>query len=146
MKKILTLALMLTIVATTAFSHTTGVVNKKVVETFSKEFANAESVKWEVTNEVYKATFRIDGQTMFAYYNEAGEQLAVARNLMVSQLPITLAADLQDSYKKYPLTELFEVAADNETAYYATVHSATHEIILKSTGASGWSVYKKEKK
>ena len=105
MKKILTLALMLTIVATTAFSHTTGVVNKKVVETFSKEFANAESVKWEVTNEVYKATFRIDGQTMFAYYNEAGEQLAE---------PVALANPFRADCQ--PLVHLHTTSAKNRSA------------------------------
>lgn len=146
MKKILTLALMLTIIATTAFSNTTGVVNKKVAETFSKQFANAEGVKWEVTNEIYKATFRIDGQTMFAYYSEDGEQVAIARNIMMSQLPIALAADLQEGFNKYWLTDLFEVVTENETAYYATVHTATHKTILKSNGTSGWTVYKKEKK
>jgi hypothetical protein len=36
--------------------------------------------------------------------------------------------------------------ADGETAYYATIHNATHITTLKAETSGGWMVYKKEKR
>lgn len=146
MKKIIMLALVLTTIAGTAFSRNTDAVNQKVLTSFSKSFKNAEEVKWEVRKDLYRVTFKISGQTMFAYYKEDGEQIALTRNISVAQLPLTLASDLKNSYDQYWLTDLFEVAANNETAYYATIQSSTHITILKADGANGWFVFKKEKR
>jgi hypothetical protein len=44
------------------------------------------------------------------------------------------------------LTELFEISANGETAYYATIENATHVTILKAEGAAGWAMFKKDKR
>lgn len=146
MKKIMMLALVLTTIATTAFSNNSDAINQKVLNAFTKSFTLAENVKWEVRKDLYKATFQVNGQVMFAYFSEDGEQLAVTRNIKVDQLPITLANDLQQGYHQYWLTDLFEVSAKGQTSYYATIHSATHVTILKAEGATSWMVFKKDKK
>lgn len=146
MKKIMMLALVLTTLAGTAFSRNPNEVNARVLKTFSSDFLHAENVTWEAKKDFCKATFTINGQTMFAYYNENGDQLAVTRNLLVAQLPINLASGLQKDFKEYWLTDLFEVAANGETAYYATIQSARHIVVLRADGASEWRVFKKDKK
>lgn len=146
MKKLFMLALTLTIIGSAAFANSTEAINKKVLTSFSKAFLNAEDVRWEVRKDLYKATFRINDETMFAYYNKDGEQLALTRNIKPSQLPLTLYTALKQDYKQYWLTDLFEVYAKGETAYYATVHTSKHKIILKAVGASDWLVFKKDRK
>jgi len=147
MKQVIMLALVLTSIITSAFANNTDAINQKVLNSFSKNFAKAEDVKWEIRKDLYKATFKIYGQVMFAYYSEAGQQVAVSRNISISQLPIDLASELQSLYnKEYWLTDLFEVSANGETAYYATVENSTHVSILKADGVSAWMVFKKDKK
>jgi hypothetical protein len=146
MKKIMMLALVLTTIAGTAFSRNPNDINDKVLKAFSKSFLHAENVTWEAKKDFYKATFEISGQTMFAYYNEYGEEIAVTRNLVLSQLPINLATGLQKGFKEYWLTDLFEVAANGETSYYATVQTATHTITFRADGTTEWKVFKKDKK
>jgi hypothetical protein len=146
MKKILMLALVLTTIAATAFSRNPNEVNDRILKTFKGDFSNAQNVTWEAKKDFYKATFTLSGQIMFAYYNEYGEQLAVTRNLLRSQLPINLATSLQNDFKEYWLTSLFEVAANGETSYYATVQDAKHVVVLKAEGTSEWRLFKKNKK
>ena len=145
-KSILSLALMLMIGLSSTFANNAEGVNQRVMNSFKKEFANAKDVKWESGKEYVKATFTMNGQTLFAYYSENGEMLAVTRNIVSSQLPIILLNDLKKDYSNFWITDLFEMAADNETAYYVTLECSDNIIVLKSSDSSNWEVFKKEKK
>lgn len=103
-------------------------------------------MKWEVKKDFYKVTFRLNNQTMLAYFNEEGEQFALSRNNTVSQLPLALSTALQNKYDEFWLTDLFEFASNGEPAYYATIHNGTRVIILKATVYGGWAVYKRDKR
>lgn len=146
MKKIIMLALVLTTIVTASFSRNMDAVNQKVLSSFSKSFHNAEDVRWEVRKEMYKVAFKINGQIMFAYYNPDGEQIALTRNILPEQLPLNLAVELKSMYNQYWLTDLFEVALQDETSYYATIENATHITVLKADGTIGWMVFSKEKR
>jgi hypothetical protein len=145
-KSILSLALMLMIGLSSTFANNAEGVNQKVMSSFKKEFANAKDVKWESGKEYVKATFTLNGQILFAYYSENGEMLAMTRNILSSQLPINLLNDLKKDYSSFWITDLFEMAAGNETAYYVTLESTDSIIVLKSSDASNWEQFKKEKK
>lgn len=140
------LALLLTFITGTAFSNNTDAINRKVLTTFTKTFANAEDVQWEVKKDLFKATFKLQGQTIFAYFNIHGEQVALSRNISVYQLPLNLATQLQKGYNQYWLTQLFEVSTANENAYYAVVESVNYITTYKANGTNSWTVFKKEKK
>ncbi|HEY6436764.1 MAG TPA: hypothetical protein VIY47_09240, partial [Ignavibacteriaceae bacterium] len=114
-KSILSLALMLMIGLSSTFANNAEGVNQKVMNSFKKEFANAKDVKWEIGKEYVKATFTFNEQIMFAYYSENGEMLAMTRNIVSSQLPINLLNDLKKDYSSFWITDLFEMAAGNET-------------------------------
>jgi hypothetical protein len=146
MKKILTLALVLTTFAITAFADNTGAINQKALSAFNKSFTHAEEVSWELKSDLYKVTFKSGGKQMFAYYNHDGDQVAISRNLHIEQIPLTLAMELRASFADSWLTDLFEVSAKGETTYYATIESATHITIYKAAGTSGWAIFSKEKK
>lgn len=145
-KSILSLALILMIGIGSSFANKIENVNQKVISSFQKDFANAKDVKWESGKEYVKATFTLNGQILFAYYSENGDMLAMTRNITSSQLPITLLNDLKKDYSSFWITDLFEMAAGNETAYYVTLEGADSIIVLKSTDASTWEQFKKEKK
>lgn len=131
-------------VALSSFAHT-GEINENILRSFNNQFAGAQDVNWEEGKSISKVTFRLNGQVMFAYYREAGELVAVTRNIISGQLPITLLADLKKSYQDFWITDLFEISADDNTSYYITLQSADQMLVLKSSGMQGWQTFKKIK-
>lgn len=144
MKKFLSLSLALTLAVTSIFAN--NEIGQRVMDSFKKEFSEAQEVKWENSKDLAKATFKMNEQVMVAYFTEAGELVAVTRNLVPGQLPINLQSTIKKSTQESWLTDLFEVSTGDETSYYVTLHNATHITVLKSVGTQGWTVYKKEKK
>lgn len=146
MKKLLIVALILLTGLSTTFANSRESVNEKISKAFTKDFASAEEVKWENKENFAKATFKINNQVMFAFYSQDGDLLGVTRNIVSSQLPINLLADLKSSYNKYWITDLFEMSNNGSTTYYVTIESTTHTVVLKSTGTDGWEVFSRVKK
>src|SRR3990170_7020955 len=97
-KSILMWAMMLTMGLTSAFANNEETINQKAASSFKKDFATAQDVKWERSKDFVKATFKMNDQVMFAFYSEAGDLMAISRNIVSSQLPISLLADLKKNY------------------------------------------------
>ena len=145
-KSILTWALIVMVGVSTSFAHGIEGVSEKVMNSFKKEFADAKDVQWESTKDFAKATFTIHGQVMFAYYNGEGNQLALTRNIVASQLPITLLSDVKKNYSEYWISDLFEMSSNNETTYYITLETGDQKLVLKSNDSRNWEVFKKDRK
>ena len=146
MKKLIMLAVVLTTITISGFANRINSINHKAESTFKKSFQYAEDIRWEVKDNLYKVSFKTDGKEMFAYYNADGEQVAITRHIHTSQLPLALSSELRSKYGNGWLTELFELSSNGETAYFATIESATHITILKTEGTTGWTTFKKEKR
>jgi hypothetical protein len=99
----------------------------------------------EVHRKFTRLTFKMDDMIMFAYYSGNGELLAVTRNIVSSQLPMSLQRTLKNSCKGYWITELFELSGDNENCYYVSLENADNKIALRSNG-DRWEVYSSSKK
>jgi hypothetical protein len=138
-----TLALIMSF--SSGFAGTITGVDEKIVNSFKKDFAAAEDVQWEKSDAFVKATFKISGQVMFAYYTEAGSLIAVSRNITSTQLPIGLLTELKKNYREYWISDLFEIAMNNETAYYITIQNGDYSLVMKSNGTN-WEMFKKERK
>ncbi len=146
MKKIIILALVLTTLATTAFSNYPDRFSDPALNSFNKTYSNATEVKWESLGEYMKVSFTLDSQRMSAYYNNMGEQVAITRNIRMSQLPLPLMTELKSKCTDRWITELFELSSKEETAYFATLYSADHILILRGDPAGGWSTFRKKKR
>ena len=144
-KRILVWALLLMFGISSSFANNEEGVSARVKASFRKEFANATDVKWENSKDFVKATFNLNDQVIFAFYGESGELMAVSRNITSTQLPISLLSDLKRAYSNFWVTDLFEIALNEETNYYVTIENADKVVVLKSGGV-GWTVYKKTKK
>jgi hypothetical protein len=144
-KMLLWTILLISSVSTTFAGTTTG-VDDKIVNSFKKDFASAQEVQWEKNSSFTKATFKLSGQVMFAYYSTEGNLLAISRNITSSQLPISLMTELKKNYRGYWISDLFEMVMSNETSYYITLENGDQKLVLKSHGGVSWDVYKKEKK
>ena len=145
-KKLLTLVLLLGVAISSTFANGADGVNDRVIKSFKKEFASAQDVQWEISKDFYQATFKLNDQVMYGYYNGDGQLIALTRNITSVQLPISLLAEIKKNYSQYWISDLFEIAMNNETAYYLTVENGDYSIVLKSNGTDGWEVFKKERK
>lgn len=145
-KSFLMWAMMLTMGLTSAFANNEETINQRAVTAFKKDFTSAQDVKWENNKDFVKATFKMNEQVMFAYYSQTGDLMAVTRNIISSQLPITLLSDLKRNYGTYWISDLFEISSSSDASYYVTLQSGEQTLVLKSNGISGWELYKKDKK
>lgn len=144
-KRILTWLLLVVVSTGSAFANE-ETVNQQVLNSFKKEFADAKDVNWQNSKEYIKATFSLNDQVMFAYYNPEGELLAISRNISSEKLPISLLTSLKKNYGGYWITNLFEMVADGNGTYYITLENADVEMVLKSDEFGSWELYKKSKK
>src|SRR6476646_1030163 len=129
MKKIITaIVAMFILIATATFANGTnknnnGNVDERVEKSFKKEFAAAEAASWTKINDIYKVQFKLNNQVMFAYMSEDGNLLGAYRNILSNQLPMSLETQLKEDYSGYWITELFELAKNNQTNYFVTIEN-----------------------
>ncbi len=145
-KTILATALILMVGLTGAFANNGEEINQKVAASFSKDFETAKNVQWQRQKDYEKATFSLNNQVLFAYYNENGELLAVIRNILSENLPISLYADIRKNYSEFWISDLFEMASEDQTSYYISLEKSDETLILKSVDLNQWVVYKKIKR
>lgn len=146
-KKILALAMMLTVAFTSAFAAKDDGINQYTVASFKKDFVSATNVSWQIQPVYNKVTFTYNDQVMFAYYSkENNELLAVVRNIPSTNLPIGLFTSLKKEYKGYWITSLFEIVKQDETSYYITLEKSDETLVLEANGVNEWIIYKKIKK
>ena len=147
MKKLFTAAVLCSVLlVNTAFANKNENVNTDVESAFKKEFTQAKEVSWQKTDAYYKATFKLNGETVNAYYNTDGSMLGIVHNMLSTQLPINLQTSLKREYENYWITDLFEYSRTDSNGYFITVENADQVITLQSTNGSSWSTYSKSKK
>lgn len=121
-------------------------VNERVEKSFKKEFASAQQESWTRVNNLNKVQFTMNGQILFAYLNDEGTLVGVYRNILSSQLPISLMTQVKDEFSGYWISSLFEVANDGLTTYYITLENADQQLVLKSENSANWTVFSKTRK
>jgi hypothetical protein len=113
---------------------------------FKKQFKEATNVCWSQSGDKEKVCFTFEGRAVCAYYDADGKLFSITRSVLSTELPLILSTELKQTYKDFWITNVSEVANEEGTTYYATLENADHELVLKSTNISDWSVYQKFKK
>jgi hypothetical protein len=121
-------------------------VNAKVLGVFRKEFTSAKDITWTIASNYYQASFIYNDQYVSAYYSIDGDLMGLTRFIRPADLPLTLQSDLKKNHGDFWVTDLFEVANEDGTAYYITLEDADMKIVLKATDGKNWENYKKVKK
>ena len=147
MKKILlSIATVLMLGASAFAANSNDDINQQAVRSFKKDFATASNIMWEQKVGYSKATFSLNGQILFAYYDNNGDLTAVVRNITTEQLPINLLTSVRKDYADWWISDLFEIASGDQTTYYITLENSDRKTVLRSVGADSWEVYSKDKK
>ncbi len=143
MKKILVILTMVAsfYTATTYAKPTTPTVVAQALQT---QFTDAKNVRWSEVNNLYKAQFVLNDQTITAYFDGEGKLVASARDITAFQLPILLQTDLKNSFAKYNVSNIMEVDNEDGVAYYVTADNGSKTIQLKSSDYGTWNVCQKK--
>ncbi len=121
-------------------------VSPKVLNAFNNEFKTAKDVEWTIGTDYFRATFTYNEKHVFAYYNVNGELMGLTRYIIPADLPMLLQAELKSKYNEYWISDLFEVANSEGTAWYVTLEDADSKLVLKAIDAKSWNNYRKIKK
>jgi hypothetical protein len=144
MKKIiLAWAVLLISGLTGAFANKSEDVNQQALASFKHDFSTAKDVKWQEQKDYIKATFSLNEQVMYAFYNRQGDLLGVMRHVISSQLPLNLLMDLKKTYLTgYWISDVIEMSVDGQTKYYVSLENGDQTLILKAEGDGEWRTHK----
>jgi hypothetical protein len=137
MKRIfLSLSLMLTVGLTAVLANDETPVSSQVQESFKKEFAGAQFVKWSGVEEYLKATFVLGGHMAEAYFNANGELQGCVRDLFYDQLPLAVMKSLDKRFAEADILEVREITNTAGTTYRVTLEMSDKKYRVK-TDAEG---------
>lgn len=145
-KTAIILAFLLTAVTSFSFANGNDEINRQIRTSFRQDFKNAQILSSEVHQKFTKLTFKMNEIVLYAFYSDNGRLLAVVRNLLSTQLPVSLQLDLKQAYGDYWITELFELNGDGQNCYYVALENADTKMSLRSTADGHWEVFDTAKK
>jgi len=137
MKKIfVSISLLLTVAASTAFAHKDTRPDPGVKEVFNLEFAGAENVSWSQQGDYQKATFVLGGHRVIAYFNEDNELAGCIRDIFFDQLPLTVMKAVDKKFPSADLQEVREITNSDGTSYLlsAEVNNKKYKVKISSAG------------
>ena len=90
---------------------------------------------------IMKATFTLNKQIMYAYYDFEGKLIGVVHYMATSELPGSLQNEIKKKYARYWVTELFEVRNDEGTRFFVLLKNATGNLVLSADGTDTWYIF-----
>ena len=127
MKKFfVSLSLLLTAAASTAFATDKTKKDPGLQEVFQQEFTGAQNVSWSQQEGYQKATFILAGHRAIAFFNEANELVGCIRDIFYDQLPITVMKAVDKKFPEADMQDVREIT-NNEGTFY----TVTAELNLK---------------
>jgi len=147
MKKIfVSLTLLLTAAASTAFANIVTDPDPGVEEVFKKEFAGAENVTWSQQENYQKATFILGGHRVVAYFNEENEFAGCIRNILYDQLPLIVTKTIDQKFPGAEMQEIREITNSDGTSYLIRVDVNNKKLKVKITSDGNITEIEKLKK
>ena len=138
MKKIiLSLAIVLALFST-SFANRPNGVTYRAQASFLKDFQKASEVKWTIKDNYMMATFCMDQETFFAYYDYQGNLIGLIHHILTSSLAPELQKDIKKHYGNYWVSELFQVTTEEGVFYYIQLKNADETLVLSAEGNNGW--------
>jgi hypothetical protein len=139
-KSILSIAIVLAVIST-AFGKHPSTVTQRAAASFQKDFYQASEVSWAETNNYVLATFSMNKETMFAYYDFQGNLIGLVHHILTTSLPESLRTDIKKHYGNYWVSELFQITNEQGVYYYIQLQNADETIVLSTEGTNGWHRY-----
>jgi hypothetical protein len=146
MKKILIIPItILLALFSMSFAKPDDALNQRAVSSFKTEFNEASSVVWKQYEKFCVATFKMNDKIMYAYYDQQGELIALAHNMLPTGLPESLKKELRKKYSAYWITDCFQLHNDEGMHYFVRIKNAETTQVLTSDGVESWNIYLRQK-
>lgn len=113
--------------------HPTQAVNS----TFSQQFPKASEVSWTVSDNMYEASFQLDGKAMTADYRKNGMWLQKAWPVQKSDMPKVIREEMNDPYAAYTIQSIQEMEKWDGQYFYqisAVKEGKTYQLLFEKTG------------
>ena len=118
-------------------------VDPKILSAFQKEFSFAKNVKWEEEGNLARVVFSLNDQGITAWYNPDAELVTTARNILYSQLPISVIRSMDKEYSGAGILGITEISRNDETYYQIRADKAGKKLLLKGNSSGNIIVLKK---
>ncbi|MBA2329488.1 MAG: hypothetical protein H0V91_07710 [Flavisolibacter sp.] len=110
------------------------------VSSFENSFPTAADIMWKEVGDFYQATFVLDGQILSAFYSEAGDFIAVTKNISFFDLPLNLQLNLKKDDTSW-IKDIISVSTTSGNAYYLQIEKAGSTMIYKSFNNKKWVLH-----
>ncbi len=138
--------MLMAIGVTSAFANDELKVNDKVLSSFGKDFTFAKNVQWREEGEYLKARFTISDMLTEAYYTKDGEFVGSARNLLFTQLPLSVIHGFNKDYSEESVVSILEITNADGTSYRIWLEKDNKKIKLNASSLGEITVLEKTKK
>ncbi|HMP93838.1 MAG TPA: hypothetical protein PKD90_13240 [Phnomibacter sp.] len=110
-----------------------------------RDFGNIENVTWSsAKNDLLRATFEVDGQTVSAFYSADGQHIGTTVVYQRSELPLRLRMAIDRQLADYTLDEILEYQSESDNAYYLRATKNGESKIFKGTANGTLTQVKKD--
>ena len=149
MKKILViLVLLVATISNTLQAANDKNVSKQVQDALAREFAGASYVQWEAyrSKDIYQASFILNQQRLFAFFDGQGKLLSTGRYIPANNLPILVSKSIDTKFSGYQVKEAMEYTDDNETVYAIVLENEKKSIVANAYSGGNISIISSKKK
>jgi len=123
-------------------------VSPRLTQALVKEFSGAEAIHWQAFKgkDIYQASFVLNHQRLFAFFNSDGELLSTGRYVAESNLPILVSRTLATRFADFEVKEVVEYTREGDTKYALVLENSTKTITANAYSDGGIAVISKKKK
>ncbi|MEO7530677.1 MAG: hypothetical protein ABIS69_04675 [Sediminibacterium sp.] len=131
MKKLFIAALIVVAAGTSAFALDVKKVDNKVKSSFEAQFAGAEDVAWNVTENYIKATFVLNEEAFEAFFGKDAELIGTSRKVDFKILPAIAKKSIKKEYASYKIIDTIEFDREGEKTYFVSLEDGNKKQILE---------------
>jgi hypothetical protein len=125
-----------TLAATAAPKKQAVVVTLKSQKAFEAEFGNVANVSWSsARNNMLRATFKEDEETVHAFFSNAGEYVCSTVARSANELPKKLLANIAAKYPAHQVLEAFVLRTPEGESIYVKIQTEDSAVLLKGNNA-----------
>ncbi|HSB91814.1 MAG TPA: hypothetical protein VLC28_01795 [Flavitalea sp.] len=148
MKRIITLAVLLTFGVATTHAAEGDRVTSALQASLQKSFAGAKILKWSElgSSNLLFASVLYNNERMNAYFDADGNLIASGRFIKTESLPLIVSKSLNEKYSSASIIDVVEYIEKEGTSYLVTIQDDSKEMVIHAFTDGSSYIFKKSKK
>ena len=148
MKKMFLILVLVASAITQTVSAADEKVSPRLSQALVKEFSGAKAIHWQAFKgkDIYQASFILNNQRLFAFFNSDGDLLSTGRYVAETNLPILVTKSIAERFADFNIKEIVEYTRDGDTQYALVLENDKKIITANAFTDGGIAVVSKKKK